>query len=314
MRHNVTLKQLRCFVTLADTGSFTVAASRLFMTQSSLTATIQQFEDAVGVKMFDRTTRRVVLTRHAEAFRAEAQRVVNGFDSAIGDLMALGQGQRGHISIGAAASVIHEFLIPAIPVFRASFPQITIALRDPAAAQVERMVLEGEVDFAIESRHRGFEGLHYTPLVADRYGVVCHRDLPLAQCDRPLRWSDLTPEDYVAFSADTGIGQFLQRHAATWPVLGGTHDEVASTTSLFAVLGMGLQYSVVPAMALRGRHDPDLVFRELHEPALSREICVITRRLRALAPSAQRLLDILLADLRSRPLPPGVTLVAANAP
>jgi DNA-binding transcriptional LysR family regulator len=310
MRHNVTLRQLRCFLMVADAGSFTVAASRLFMTQSALTATIQQFEQAVGMKMFDRSTRHVAMTGHAERFRTEAAKLVNNFDGAIGDLMALAQGQKGHISIGAAASVIYQFLIHAIPKFRETYPDITISLRDPAAQQVERLVMEGEVDFAIDSKHQGYDDLQYTPLVADCYGVVCHRDLPLAQLERPLCWSDLTPKEYVAFGADTGIGQFLRSHAGHWPVLGGLHDEVTSTTSLFAVLSMGKRYSVLPAMALKGREFPELVFRELTDPPLSREICLITRRLRSLSPSAQRLLDILVGDIRRQTLPAGVSLLS----
>lgn len=310
MRHNVTVKHLRCFLAVAETGSFTLAASRLFLTQSALTATIQQFEEAVGLKMFDRTTRRVAMTAHAERFRPEALKVVHGFDGAIGDLMALAQGERGHIRIGAAASVIYQFLVDVIPKFRERYPNVTISLRDPAAQQVELLVVEGEVDFAIDSKHHGHEDLVYTPLVADRYGAVCHRDFPLGRGKGRLRWADLTPHDYVAFSADTGIGQFLRGHAGDWPVLGGTHDEAGSTTSLFAVLSMGQRYSVLPAMALKGRAPPELVFRELHDPPLARQICLITRRLRSLSPSAQRLLDMLLADIQQHKLPAGVSLLA----
>lgn len=312
MRHQVSLKHLRCFLAVAEAGSFTVASSRLFITQSALTATIQQFEETIGLRMFDRTTRRVLMTEAAKRFKPEAEKVVNTFDSAIGDLMALAQGERGHIRIGAAASVIYQFLVHVIPKFRESYPNITISLSDPVAQHVERMVVEGEVDFAIDSKHQGYEGLDYTFLMADRYGVVCHRDSPLAQANIPLRWADLMPSHYVAFSADTGIGQFLRSHAGHWPVLGGLHDEVASTTSLFAVLSMGNRYSVLPAMALRGREFPELVFRELNDPPLSREICLITRRLRSLSPSAQRLLDVLLADIRGRALPPGVSLAGQS--
>ena len=93
-------------------------------------------------------------------------------------------------------------------------------------------------------------------------------------------------------------------------MLGGTHDEVGSTTSLFAVLSMGGRYSVLPAMAMKGRGLPELVFRELHAPPLAREICPITRRLRSLSPSAQRLLDILLAGIQQHKLPAGVSLLA----
>ncbi|WP_420992194.1 LysR family transcriptional regulator [Cupriavidus sp. 30B13] len=313
MRHNVTLKQLRCFLAVADTGSFTAAALRLCMTQSALTATIQQLEEAVDLRMFDRTTRRVALTEHAERFRPEAEKVVNGFDSSVYDLMALAQGNRGHLRIGAATSIINLFLVSAIPRFRETYPEITISLRNPAARQAERLVLEGEVDFAIDSKYQGHDGLHYTPLLSDCYGVACHRDLPLARLGRPLRWADLPPAQYIGFNADTGIGHFLRSHATHWPVLGGTHDEVESTGALFAMLGTGKQYSVLPALAYQGHAYPGLVFLELHEPRLSREVCVITRPLRSLAPSAQRLLGVLLDDIRRQPLPPGVALVAPAA-
>lgn len=191
-RHNVTLKQLRCFLAVAETGSFTTAANRLCMTQSALTATIQQMEESVGLRMFDRTTRRVMLTDHAARFMAEAERVINGFDSAVSDLVALAQGERGHIRIGAASSVISQFLVPALPRFREAYPGITLSLRNPAAQETERLVLEGEVDFAIDSRYRGHAALDYTPLVRDCYGVVCHRDSPLAGLKRPITWADLT--------------------------------------------------------------------------------------------------------------------------
>ncbi|MGO4306705.1 MULTISPECIES: LysR family transcriptional regulator [unclassified Cupriavidus] len=311
MRHHVTLKQLRCFLAVAEAGTFTAAALRLCMTQSALTATIQQMEEAIGLRMFDRTTRRVVMTDHAERFVADAERVVNGFDSAVSDLVALARGDRGHIRIGAASSVIRQFLVPALPRFREAYPGITISLRNPAAQQTERLVLEGEVDFAIDSKYRGHEELDYTPLVTDCYGVVFHRDSPLAEIDRPLTWDDLTWGQYIGFSADTGIGQFLRTHAAHWPVLAGDHDEVESTTYLFAMLARGKYYSVLPALAYQRNEFPDLIFRELHAPALSRELCVITRPLRSLSPSAQRLLTLLRETLAGQTMPLGVSLMAS---
>lgn len=311
MGDRVKLKHLRCFAAVAETGSFTVAAARLCLTQSALTATVQQFEEAVGQRLFDRSTRRVALTADAQRFLPEAQRLIRGFDSAVGDLMALSQGQSGHIRIAAAASVIHHFLAGAIEDFRRDYPKITIALRDAAAQQVERLVVEGEVDFGIESRWQGFEGLEYLPLLGDRYGVVCRNDAPAARGDGALEWSQLPPAGYIAFSADTGIGQFLRKNVGDWRPLREAHDEVTSTTSLFAMLGTGTRYSVVPAMAMRQQEFPDLIFRELREPTLSRELCLITRRLRALSPSAERLVQVVTGNLRQARLPRGVQVLAA---
>lgn len=308
MDRTVTIRHLRCFLAVAGTGSFTVASNRMFLTQSSLTATIQQFEEAVGLKLFDRTTRRVVMTEEARRFHGEAQKILKEFDAAISDLKALAQGEQGNIRIAAAASIIYQFLTRAIPVFRQSYPNVTISLRDAGSEQVERMLLDGDLDFAITSRHKGYPDLDYTPLIEDRYGVLCLPRYPLGRSDGPLRWSDLPPRDYVAFSADTGIGSFLAAHAGFSPLMSSPHDEVSSTTSLYAMLSLGDRYSIVPALAARADDFPDLRFRELAEPVLTRKICLITRRLRSLSPSARRIMDILLQTFHQEPLPPGVAL------
>src|SRR3546814_9915563 len=75
MNRRISLRHLRCFIAVAEAESFTVAASRLFLTQSSLTTTIQQFEDLVGLKLFDRNTRRVVM--RSEEHTSELQSLMS---------------------------------------------------------------------------------------------------------------------------------------------------------------------------------------------------------------------------------------------
>lgn len=310
MKRVVSIRHLRCFLAVADSGSFTVASSRMFLTQSSLTATIQQFEEAVGLKLFDRTTRRVVMTEEAVRFKTEAEKILQEFDTAIRDLSSFAEGHQGNIRIAAAASVIYHFLVRAIPLFRESYPNVTISLRDAGAEQVETMLLNGDLDFAVTSKHKGYDDLDYTPLLEDRYGVVCMPEYHLANEATPLFWADLPPHDYIAFSTDTGIGTFLASHAGLSSLLMTPHDEVSSTTSLYPLLSMGNRYSIVPALSARAEGFPDIRFRELAEPVLTRQVCLITRRLRSLSPSARRILDILLKTLNERDLPPGVSLVS----
>jgi DNA-binding transcriptional LysR family regulator len=313
MIRNVSLRHLRCFVEVANSGSFTVAASRLFLTQSSLTATIQQFEEAVGLKLFDRNTRRVAMTDEAMRFKEEADKILSHFDSAVSDLHAFSQSQQGHIRIAGAASVIHQFVARAVTVFRQTYPNVTFSLRDAGAEQVEQMVMNGDVDFAVTSRHKGYDELSYTPLLEDRYGVVCRGDYALGQGRKPLKWSELSSDNFVLFSGDTGIGTFLREQAGDWPVFSGRHDEISSTSSLYSVLRLGGCYSIVPALAAATGEFRELAFRELRAPVLSREICLITRRLRSLSPSSQRILEILLQTMREADLPSGVTVRGMEA-
>src|SRR5690606_21170140 len=120
---------------------FTLAAQRLFQTQSSLTATIKQLEEAVDLRLFDRTTRRVELTKDAIWFKVVADRILRDFDNAINDLQAVSKGQRGHIKIAAAPSMMTHILAPSLLAFRKSYPDIAISVYDEGSDQIERSVL-----------------------------------------------------------------------------------------------------------------------------------------------------------------------------
>ena len=295
----ISLRHLRCFVAIAETGSFTLAAARLFHTQSSLTATIQQFEEAVGLKLFDRTTRRVVPTDDAIRFKAVAERILHDFDNAVGDLRAVAQSQRGHVRIAAAPSMIVHILAPAMANFRRAYPQITISVVEGGSDRIERLVLDGEVDFGISSRLNSYTELDYLPMLTDPFGVVFPNDHPLACTNGPITWSELASYEYIVLTRDTGIGAQLE----SYPELGlqdpsSLYDHASSTTALYAMLGLGGKISVLPALAAGAAPLNEFKFRELTEPHLSREICLITRHLRSFSVNTRRIIESLMATLQ----------------
>ena len=306
----VSLRHLRCFLAVAETGSFTLASAKLFQTQSSLTATIQQFEEAVGLKLFERTTRRVELTPEARQFRPMAERVVRDFEAAIGDLHAISKSQKGHVRIAAAPSVVVHILSPALARFRRDHPGITVSVQDAGSARIEDGVLAGEMDFGIASRLRNYPELVYTPIVRDPFGAIMPMDHPLAAGDGPITWEEVRRHAYIGLTNDTGIGAFLEHYPelrldeAAQP-----YDHASSTTSLYAMLKLGGKISVLPALAAQANPMTEFKFRELQEPRITREICLITRQLRSLSVNTARILQVLMETLNERPLLYGATLV-----
>ncbi|MDQ2633483.1 MAG: LysR substrate-binding domain-containing protein [Pseudomonadota bacterium] len=296
----IKLRHLRCFVAVADTGSFTLAANRLFQTQSSLTATIKQFEEAVGLKLFDRTTRRVELTRDAVWFKTVAERVLRDFDNAVADLEAASKSQRGHIKIAVAPSMMTHVLAPTLKSFRQHYPDVSISVYDQGSDKIERAVLDGDVDFGLSSRLNSFPDLDYMPVLSDAYGVVFPRDHELASRTGDLTWADIKAYSYIGLTEDTGIGATLARH----PELNGfakpdSLDQASSTTSLSALLQLGGKISVLPELAAQSGLLDAFGFRELHQPSVKREICLITRHLRSHSPNTQRMLKILMSTIKS---------------
>lgn len=298
MGASIKLRHLRCFVAVAETGSFTLAANRLFQTQSSLTATIKQLEEVAGLKLFDRTTRRVELTNDAIWFKVVAERVLLDFDNAIADLQAVSKSQRGHIKIAVAPSMMPHILAPTLKSFRALYPEISISVYDQGSDKIERAVLNGEMDFGLSTPLNRFPDLDYVPVLADPFGVVFPASHPIAKKAGRLTWADLRHYDYVGLTQDTGIGALLGREKGLLDQI-EVRDYASSTTSLAALLQMGGKISVLPSLAAHTGELAKFKFREIHKPLIFREICLITRQLRSHSPSTQRILDILLATIKS---------------
>src|SRR5919205_1072597 len=100
---NITLKQLRAFAAVAREQSFTRAAERLHVTQSALTAAIKALEEELNLRLFDRSTRAVVLTPQGQHFLPVAEKLLRDLTESLDDLKTLADRQRGSVTVAAAA-------------------------------------------------------------------------------------------------------------------------------------------------------------------------------------------------------------------
>jgi len=303
---NITLKHLRGFVAVAEEGSYTRAAGRLFLTQSSLTATIQQIERSLGLTLFDRTTRRVALSREGGEFLPVAKRLLQDFDAAVRDIRSVAERQRGHVGVAAAPSVAALILPPIIAEFSARYPNITLAVRDGGSHSIQQRVLHSEVDFGITNKWSDDPGLEFKPLLRDRFHVVARVGHPLVR-RRHATWKDIQAYPQIALTADTGIRAMLTSVGAL--PAGEPLYQLSSTTALEALLRQGVGVSTLPALAAHLIASPRLASAPLVEPRVERELCIVTRRGRALSPAAQSMLQIIAATLRIAKLPTGVSRV-----
>jgi DNA-binding transcriptional LysR family regulator len=308
VRTAVTLRHLRCAVAVAEARSFTRAAGRLCITQSTLTTSIQQLEQDIGVRIFDRTTRSVVATPAASRFLERAARLLKDFDSMIGDMRSVIASTEGHLRIAAAPSAMNWLLIPALPHFEAAYPEVTISLRDTASESVDLRVLEGDVDFGISNDPSGNPELDYAPIFRDIYGVICSPDHPLTRRQGDIQWEALQhyKSGFIRLDADTRLGQF-HRGSLVSPLLETCSEEVSSSNSLYGMLSLGRRFSIVPALTAKTLQLDDFPFRVLSPPVF-REVSLVTRKLRSLSPSAIKLGEALLTRLKTVELPTGIQL------
>lgn len=307
-RSAITLKQLRAFLYVAEEGSFTRAADRFCLSQSALTALIQQLEESVGMPLLERTTRRVTLSDAGHQFQPVAHRLLNDFDAALIDLSAVAGLERGTVGIAAAPSVVTLLVPQLVADFGARYPGIRFYLRDDTSAAVQQAVLRREVDIGMASKWADDPDLEFTPLLVDRFGVVCPPGHPLMKRKTNLTWNDLEAWHCVGLSSSTGIRTILREQTELPQSVAVPFYEVSSTTGLEALVSAGLGISVLPAMAAQRQPLAGLGFRDLHEPVAERTICLITHRHRVLSPAAQTFVDLAKAHIKQRKFPPGIRM------
>ncbi len=174
------LRHLRYFVALAESLSFTRAAERVHVTQSTLSHQIRQLEDEVGQPLFDRVGKKVVTTEAGELFLGFATRALKEVDLGLAMLKPGGGGLTGQVRIGAT----HTFNIGLIPecvaLFLARHPTVQVRVEELAADQISAKLHAGELDIGIAYRPNGPTDLWFEPLYNEEMVLVVSDAHPLA--------------------------------------------------------------------------------------------------------------------------------------
>ena len=303
--NNLSIRHLRAFTEIAKNGSFTRASEVLHLTQSTLTATIKQLEALAGLKLFDRTTRRVLLTGEGESFLPIAEKLLSDFDTAFNDLKAITSHQQGQVGIAASPSMIGRVLPDIVKSYHQQYPHIGIYLRDDNASGIEQRVLDNDVDFGIGSNHSNLPELNYTTVLVDSYGVVFPPSHALASCSQ-LTWQMISVYPQVHLTEDSGTRSQLYQLEKDYDLdlrLTGTLIEVSTPAGLAEMINAGIGISLLPALAASTSAFSNLNFTPLSNPKLQREMCIISRKGRALSPAAETLLEVVADKFKNASLP-----------
>ncbi len=294
------LRHLRAFVAVAKKGSFTQAADKLSISQPALTITIHQLEDLIGVELFARTTRKVTLSADGEDFLPVAKRLIDDFDSAIMGVHTAALRRSGMVSIAVLPSIAVKLRPKAIESFKLSNPSIKVNLRDDNARGVHRQVRRGEADFGLSNKWEDYPDLEYTPLFCDRLGLVCLPDHPLAKGTGPVAWRKLKDFPFAGMAQDTGINVLINATEGLPDSVYTPEYEVLTMAAMAGIIEAGLAITALPEQTVPRFTEPPLVYRELCQPVVERQLHIITRKNQPLSKAAQTMRN-LLADALSDP-------------
>lgn len=297
---NITLKQLRAFVTIAETEHVTRAADKLELSQSAVSTLIGQLEKNFGLRLFDRHTRSLRLTSAGSEMLPIAKRAVLDIEGMVENAANLTSLRRGSVSI-AAGTLQAALLLPRlIRKFTAEFPNVSVEIHDVSEKVVNEMVRNGTVDFGIGTFVEGAGDIGGTKLTTEEFLVVMRPDDHLAT--RPeLQWRDLTDAALIGPQPGNPIRQRLEAELARAGISLGfkrNMQEVALPLTIIGMVEGGLGVAIMTTSVNRLAHSMGLITRTPIAPIILRDISIITRHDRSLSPAAVQLRDFILRSNR----------------
>jgi DNA-binding transcriptional LysR family regulator len=188
-----TASDLRVFVRVMDRGSFSSAAKDLGLTPSAVSKLVSRLEDRLGVRLLERSTRRLALTPEGETFLARARRIVADIDEAEAEVMQARGAPRGRLRINSGTAFGLHQLATALADFLARYPEIDLEL-----SITDRLVdlIEEQADIAVRSGHIP-EGPFVQRKIADLQRVICAAPSYLKRRGTPTVAADLQKHDCI---------------------------------------------------------------------------------------------------------------------
>ncbi|MEJ8562128.1 LysR family transcriptional regulator [Yoonia sp. GPGPB17] len=280
----IKIDMLKCFVAVAKDGSLSSAADALGRTPSAVSMMLKQFEDHIGVSLFE-TARKSKLSTIGALIYEEARQEVSHFEKTVSVIEGLSRSEFGFLRLVVTPSVAINVLPSIIQEYVQRFPGIQLDLRDMDSAAISHEMINGRADIGIGSLQPVGDLIH-TDLFSDRFGVICHKNHPLAQNWDQLTWRDLNDHVFIA----NGLCHLI-KDPDFLPILESSELMVPSTASLLGLVRAGVGISVLPRLAALGAKD-DIAFLPLHDATIRRPVQMLSQPQGRMTPALREFLTL----------------------
>jgi len=301
----VEVRHLMALEAVAETGSFSQAATRLGYAQSAISQQISTLEKAVGHRLVDRPggPRSVSLTEAGKVLLEHAGHIVARLAAAKADLDAMAAGDAGVLRVGTFQSASNRLLPPTLAAFRDTWPDINVELRNEAIiSQVEGLIRSGQADLAFADLSTVDESHATVELIRDPEVLIAAPDHPLAQVET-VDLADLVDARMISMpSIDPcamKIARALERVGVEPHVVFRSDDNL--TTQRLVAIGLGV--AIVPLLTVeRSIPDARVAIRALNAN-LDRQIGIIWHRDRLQSRAAEAFIETAMQISRDVEMP-----------
>jgi LysR family hydrogen peroxide-inducible transcriptional activator len=281
MSHPFTLRQLQYAVAVADTLNFRKAAEKCNVSQPSLSAQLAQLEEAIGIRLFERDRRRVLVTRAGREVIDRARIILQQADDLDTSTKRSKDPFAGTLRIGIIPTV-SPYLLPKIaPLLRREYPRLTLLWTEEKTETLARELDAGTLDAMLVAQEAHLGDVEHELIGRDPFVLAAARTHPLARPTRPARPADLRDENVLLLDD----GHCFRDQALAFCARAKAHELEFRATSLTTLAQMvvgGSAVTLLPRLAVKVEAR-GLKVREFAAPAPHRTLVLAWRKRSALA-------------------------------
>jgi len=287
---NAELSELNAFLAVADAQSFREAADKLGISQPAVSSRVRRLETKVGLRLFDRTTRRVQLTDAGTRFRERAALTVRDLSALIDDFRDESAMRQGRVIVAVSASIAAVVLPPLIVEYQRRYPKIRVELRETFESAATALA-PADVDFAFVSDAIEGPGVRFEHLRTEDFVLFARRGHPIERLHR-IGMKDIAGYS-VMLPTNSALGALVAARLAneSMPPIFPVQSENLLTLLSLVEAGAGL---IVLPRLLMARVDLNVVEAlDIHDGPAPRRFGLAFRRGRSLSPAARALVRLI---------------------
>jgi LysR family transcriptional activator of glutamate synthase operon len=286
------LRQLRSVMVIAEEAQFSRAATRLGISQPSLSVQIGRLERELGLTLFDRSSRQLQLTQAGAVLVSRSRSVLSELDDITDELQSLRDVLAGEVTLGVTKTPGPCDLLGLLQGYHSRYQGVDLAVREGLSVDLAEQLRHDRLDLALLSEVPGrpWTGLDAAARASEPLVMIMPERHPMAERKR-ARLDELADEVFISFPRGATIRDSVEQAARDAGFVPRVAFESTEVTRIRALASVGLGIGILPASDAASP-GPTVAIVPFDDPDLAYCVALCRRRGRRVSPAARALLDL----------------------
>jgi DNA-binding transcriptional LysR family regulator len=252
MAMNLSLRQLKVFLGVAESSSFTKTAQRLHLSQAALSAIIRELESQLQCRLLDRTTRTVALTEAGRVFVQTATHIVHVLENSAVELARIARAERRVLRIGVTPHIAVSVIPSLLKQFFAAYPEVGVEVTDTPPEELLRLVESGHLDAAYGAFFDKTSGIDRNPIFATHLVRVAPLEEACSWSEpdsATVSWTSLQDVPLLCFHKDNPIQRLVDENLAKACAAPSSRTIVSHLETAISMAEAGFGVAILPSVS-----------------------------------------------------------------